>query len=226
MGTAQDALFAARSYLRDNPEELSRAVRNALGLRVGVPVAALRWIADFATKDGKARDVTIDPVPPGVKVGASVDAAGTPLRINATIYIERVQFTDSELTLALRVEGTKLQMDGEASTPVAALIKSGALDLSNLGTLIGFLPKRPPFLAEANGNRIVLDLMRHPKIGKNKLARHVIGYATSWFTLQSVETDRGHVDVSFRALPRGLRGAFRGVRRHLIQPSIGRLLPR
>jgi hypothetical protein len=222
---AQVALDAAREYLRRNPDELGRAVRNALGLRVGVPIVALRWIARQAEKPGKLEDVQIDSVPPGLKVAASVDAMKTPLRVSATIFIDRIVFTEDELTLAIRVEDIGLKLNGEARTPLAAVIKSGALSLANIGTLLGYMPDRPVVIAEANENRLVLDLMRDPKIGRNPLVRRLVAVLTSFVTLYGVQSDDSHLDISFRALPIGLKGAARAVRHHVVLPSLGRLLP-
>jgi hypothetical protein len=225
MSLAQAALDAARGYLKTHPEEITRAVRNAFGLRLGVPLQALRWLGRQAEKSGKVEDLRIDSIPPGIKVGASLNLMGTPLRASAVIYIDRIVFNEDELTVALRLEDVDLKLNGNAETPVAALIKSGALDLSRPGTLVGFMPKRNPVIAEARDNRIVLDLMRDPKIGKNPLVRSAVAVLTSFVTLQNVQADESHLDISFRALPVGLRGAARSVRSHVVLPGIGRLLP-
>ena len=150
----------------------------------------------------------------------------TPLRAGAIIFVERVVFNDEELTVALRLEEVVLKLNGDSDSPVAALIKSGALDLSNPGTLVNFMPGRSPVLAEANGDRIVLDLMRDPKIGNNPLVRRAVSLLTSFVTLHGVETDAKHLDIAFRALPMGLGGAAQSVRKNLVLPSMSRLLPR
>jgi len=222
---AQAALDAARGYLRTHPDEITRALRNAIGMRIGVPIVALRWLGSQAEKTGKVADLKIDSVPPGLRAAASVDLMKTPIRAAATIFIDRIVFNEDELTVSMRVEDISLKLNGEAETPVAALIKSGALDLSSPGTLVGYMPNRSPVLAEAKDNRIVLDLMRDPKIGKNPLVRSAVAVLTSFVTLGGVETDDSHVDVRFRALPRGLRGAFSSVRKNIMLPGIGRLLP-
>jgi len=226
MPTPQETVDAVRSYLRTHPEELGRAVRSALGLRFGVPVAALRWLGDQAQRSGKVEDFQIESVPPGLRVAGNVDLMNTPIRAGAKIFVERVVFNDEELTVALRLEDVDLKLNGDSDSPVAALIKSGALDLSNPGTLVNFMPGRSPVLAEANGNRIVLDLMRDPKIGKNPLVRRAVSLLTSFVTLHGVETDTKHVDIAFRALPTGLGGAVRSVRQNVVLPSMSRLLPR
>ncbi len=225
MSMAQAALAAARGYSYTYSEVFRRAMRNALGLRVGVPINALRWLGRQAEKSGKVEDLKIDPTPPGIRVGASIDLMHTPIRASAIIFIDRVVFNEDELTVALRLEEVSLKLNGEAETPVAALIKSGALDLSRPGTLLNYMPKRSPVIAEASDNRITLDLMRDPKIAKNKLLRNAIGAVTSFFTLQTISTDTSHLDISFRAFPGGIRGAARSVRQHVLLPSIGKILP-
>jgi hypothetical protein len=226
MPTPQETVDAVRTYLRSHPEEIGRAVRSALGLRFGVPVAALKWLGKQAERTGKVEDFEIESVPPGLRLGANVDLMNTPIRAGAIIFVERVVFNDEELTVALRLEDVKLKLNGESDSPIAALIKSGALDLSNPGTLVNFMPNRSPVLAEANGNRIVLDLLRDPNIGKNPLVRRAVSLLTSFVTLHGVETDTKHVDIAFRALPTGLGGAVRSVRTNVVLPGMGRLLPR
>ncbi|MBC7170791.1 MAG: hypothetical protein H5U40_00100 [Polyangiaceae bacterium] len=226
MVKAQAALESAREYLRRNPDEFGRAVRNAMGLRVGVPIVALRWLARQAEKPGKLEDIQIDSVPPGLHIAANVDAMKTPLRVSATLFIDRIVFTEEELTIAIRVEDIGLKLVGDARTPLAAIIKSGALSLDNIGTLLGYMPDRPVIIAEANENRLVLDLMRDPKIGRNPLTRRIVAVLTSFVTLYGVHSDSSHLDVSFRALPDGFGGAARALRHHLVLPSLGKLLPR
>jgi hypothetical protein len=226
MPTPQETVDAVRSYLRVHPEELGRAVRSALGLRFGVPLAALRWIGQQAERSGKVEDFHIDPVPPGLRLSGNLDAMNTPIRASAIIFVERVVFNDEELTVALRLEEVMLKLNGDSDSPVAALIKSGALDLSNPGTLVNFMPGRSPVVAEANGNRIVLDLMRDPNIGKNPLVRRAVSLLTSFVTLHGVESDTKHLDIAFRALPTGLGGAVQSLRKNLLLPSMSRFLPR
>lgn len=222
MATAQAALEAARNYILNHPDEIPRAIRNAFGLRLGVPFEALRWLARQAERSGKVSDLQIDPVPPGLRVGALLDAMGTPLRVSATLYFDRIVFNEEELVIALRVEDIALKVDGDAKSPIAALIKSGALDLSNIGTLVSYLPNRPPVIAEANQNRVVLDLMRDPKIGRNEIVRRAVAVITSFVTLSNVQSDPRYVDISFRAFPDGIVKAVRSVRRNVV--GLSRLL--
>lgn len=224
MGVAQSALDAAREYMRRHPEEWGRAVRSALGLRIGVPLAAFRWLGAIAEREGKVRDMTIDAKPPGLRVSASLDLMRTPVRGSAVVYIDRVEFDEEQMKVTIRLEDVDLKLDGEAQTPVAMLIQSGALDLRKPGNLVNYLPNRPPIIIEAQDNRIVLDFMRDPKLANNELIRRAVAVAMAFVTLRGLETDGSHLDVRFGALPSGLRGPVEAIRRHVVLPSLGRLL--
>jgi hypothetical protein len=210
----QAVLNAATTYLRTHPEEITRMFRNAIGLRFGVPIAGLRWLADQSDGQGP-RDVEIDPDPPGVRMAATLDLMGTVVRAKTTVYIERIRASAEELRLEVRLEGTKLDVLGDGESPVAALIKSGALDLTKSGNLAAHLPKLNRLLGESTGNRLVIDLMKHPKLAKNRLLRRAVGLVSSFVTVHGVESDEGHLDVLLRAFPRGVGGAARAVRDHL-----------
>ena len=221
-------LWALSGYLRRHPQEVARVLRSLVGLRLGLPIDAFRWLGEQLSDAGKADDVEVDAVPPGIRFAATVDLMSTAVRASAVIYVERMVMSGDELRAELRLENVALRLASESESPVAMLIKSGALDLSQPGNLVQHLPKRPPFLIEANGNRIVLDLMKHPKIGGVPAVRNALSVVTSVLTVHGVETDEAHVDVSLRALPSGLFHAARQMRRHVLSPGLRRarhLLP-
>lgn len=224
----RDAVVQALgAYLRRHPGEVGRFIRSALGLRLGVPIDAFRWLGEQAEASGKAEDIEIDPMPPGIRAAATVDLMKTTVRASAVVYVERLVLTGDQLRIELRLENVSLTLMEDSDSPVAMLIKSGALDLSKPGNLVKHMPDLPPVLVEAEGNKIVLDLMRHPKIG-NESVRNTVSLVTSLLTVHGVETDDSHLDVSFRAFPEGVFRAAREVRRNLIVPSIRRarlLLP-
>ena len=215
MAPRQILLEAVVSYLRNHPDELVRAIRNALGLRVGVPIAGLRWLAQQQGDEGP-KDLEIDADPPGIRVAATVNMMGTTVRAITSIFIERIRLSGDELRLEVRLEGTHLQVLDDTETAVAALIRSGALDLTKSGNLAAHLPKLGSVLGESSGNRLVIDLMKHPKIGKNRGVRRALGLVSSVVTVHGVESDSGHLDVLLRAFPRGFGGAMRAVRDHLL----------
>src|SRR6185503_19014734 len=87
-------LAAAAGYLRRNPQEVVKAARNAAGLRFGVPLAALRYLAAQAKRGKKGpKDIELGSAPPALRLSATVDAMGTPLRAHAAVRIDEVEIS-------------------------------------------------------------------------------------------------------------------------------------
>jgi hypothetical protein len=198
------------SYLFQHPDELLRVLRNAPLLKFGVPLAALRWAAVRGVSNGRGkalpRDITLEAVPPGVRVGMSVELMGTPLRVSALVFIERVQLGPEELRIELRVNEVQLSLLAVSDSPLAALIRSGALDLGKIGNLVGVMPRRPAFLVEAEGDRIVLDLKRHRAFTSERLQK-ALSLITPLVSVKGVATDSEHLDLELDVLRDGLSGA-------------------
>jgi hypothetical protein len=204
---------AAGSYLKRHPEELLRVVRNAIGLRVGLPLDALRWLASQAKGKRAPREVRLEAVPPGIRASAIVHLAGSDVRASATLFVEKIRLAVEELRFDLRLADVKLELvDPSAETPIATLIKSGALDLSKPGNLAAFMPKRPPVLVDAHDDRIAIDLMKHPKLAANGKLGRIVETVTALVTVRAIETESEHLDVQLTALPRGVAGAVAAIR--------------
>jgi hypothetical protein len=210
---ARSVLNAAVDYVRRNPDEIVRAAVNAAGLRFGVPLAALRWLTSQAKLPRKApKDIEIGSSPPALRISLSVDAMGTPLRASAAIKIDEIDLSTTALRVGIKLSDVKLALLGESTSPVATLIKSGALDLSKPGNLVKFLPKLPPAIVEADDDRIVLDLMKVPAIAANEMLKRALAIVTPVMNIRAVETDRDHIYVALKASPRGLPKAIAALR--------------
>ena len=210
---ARSLLNAAVDYIRRNPDELVRAAVNAAGLRFGVPLAALRYLSSQAKLPRKApKDIDIGSSPPAIRISLSVDAMGTPVRATAAIKIDEIDLSPEAMRIGVKLSEVKLALIGSSDSPVATLIKSGALDLSKPGNLVKFLPKRPPAIVEADDDRIVIDLMKVPAIANNEILRRALAIVTPVMNVRAVETDRDHIYVALRASPRGLPRAFAALR--------------
>ncbi len=206
-------LEAAVGYVRKNPQEILKAAVNAAGLRFGVPLAALRYLTTQLPAGNKApTDIEIGSAPPALRLSASVDAMGTPLRATAAIKIDEVEIAPDTLRIGVRLSDVKLTLLGESDAPIATLIKSGALDLSKPGNLVKFIPKRPAAIVEADGDRIVVDLMKVPKIAENAMLRKILSIVTPLVGIRAIETDRDHLYVALRATPSGISRALAAVR--------------
>jgi hypothetical protein len=205
-------LESAGRYLRENPDEVWHALRSALALRASVPLATLRWLAAQPKGKRAPKDVQLEAVPPGIRLSATVDAMGTALRASAAVYVDRVAINPRELRFELRLRDVSLKvLDDKSESPLASLLRSGALDLSKPGNLVGFMPKRPAALVEAQDDRVVIDLKKSPKLQNGRVGR-VLDVLTPLLTVQSITSDRGHLDVAFTALPGGATSALSAVR--------------
>lgn len=204
---------AAGAYLRENPGEIVRAFKNAVAMRVGLPIDALRWLAAQAKGKRAPKNVKLEAVPPGIRASAEVDLAGTAVRASATVFVEGVTVTSEEARFELRLSNVKLELlDPASETPVATLLKSGALDLSKPGNLAAFMPKRPAMLVDAADDRIVLDLMKHPKLAANGKVGRILGLVTPLVTVRGIATDPEHLDVQLQTFPEGFQEAIAAVR--------------
>jgi hypothetical protein len=201
-----EVLQRACNYLAEHPEELVRMLRNAAGLRFGVPLAALRFMASRATGRRAPTDIEIEAVPPGIRIAASVELMGAKMRAGALIFVEQIRLGTDELRIELRVSDVSLRLLERSDSPLAALIQSGALDLEKLGNLVAVMPRRPAFLVDASGDRIVIDLKRHPAFSGERVER-LLGLITPLVTVTGVQTDLEHLDVELGVLSRGVAGA-------------------
>jgi hypothetical protein len=210
---ARALLEAAVGYVRKNPDEVVKAAMNAAGGRFGIPIAALAFFAGQIEGKKAPTDIQVGSAPPALRLSATVDAMGTPVRASAAIKIDEVSWGPDEFRIGIRLHEVKLALAGEAESAIATLIKSGALDLSKPGNLVKFLPKKPAAIVDADGDRIVIDLMKAPKLAKNKVLRKFLQVVTPLVGIRGIETDRDHVYVTLKATPLGLLQAIRaGVR--------------
>lgn len=206
---------AAVGYLREHPEEVVRAARSAVALRVGLPLDALRWLASQAGSKAP-KDVQLQAVPPGIRASATIDLMGNEVRASAVVFVEGVRLNTQELRFEVRLAEVALDLLKEApDSPVATLIKSGALDLRKPGNLAAFMPRRPAFLVEAKDDTIVVDLMKLPQIAGNEKLVRALALLTPVVNIDGIETDWEHLDVVLRAFPGGVDEALQAFRRLL-----------
>lgn len=206
----------AGSYLKEHPEEILRALRGALGLRVGVPIDALRFLVrELATGRRAPKDVVIEPAPPGLRLAGTVDVMGTTLRASLVVFVEELAVSPDEIRVGVRIADLALDVLGSSDSPLAGLLKSGALDLSKPGNLLAFMPKKPPALVSAKDDRLTFDLMKVPRIAENERVRKVLSVLTPVVGLRAIKTKDDHLDVHFRASLGGVPAAVAAARAYV-----------
>jgi hypothetical protein len=207
------ALRSAGRFVTRNPIAVMKMARHAVGLRVAVPLDALRWFVANTPPSKKApTDVTVTARPPGITLGATIDLMGTTVRASATVRVDELRLSADEMRATLRLSDVDMKVLGESNTPVAGLLRSGALDLSKPGNLANFMPKRPDVLIEAHDDIIVLDLMKVPKIAANERMRRVLSTLTPVVNVSALGTDGDFLVIALRATPFGFPRAFNAVR--------------
>lgn len=209
----RSALRSAGRFVVRNPLSILTVAKHAANLRVAVPLDALRWIVANTPPSQKApSDIAITARPPAIQVGATLELMGTKLRASTTIAVEELRVQADELTVRLRLRDTDMKVLDRSETPIAGLIRSGALDLSKPGNLAKFMPQRSPVLVEARDDVLVLDLMQVPKLANNFSLRKVLQRVTPVMNVAALGTDGDFLVVSLRAIPSGLPKALAAAR--------------
>ncbi|MCU0654584.1 MAG: hypothetical protein MUF64_04615 [Polyangiaceae bacterium] len=197
----KDALRSAARYLQQNPEVFRKVVHNVRDYKLTIPLDVLRYVARKAEgKKNAPRDVTVEATPPGLALSGRVSVMGATLRFSASINIDEVSVSQEELRFQVRLSGVKLEAEGDGSSPVAALIKSGVLDLSKPGNIARYMPNRPAFIVEAEDDRVLLDLMRDEKLTSNPRFARAMSLITPVVGLRRIHTE--HDAMVLELLPR------------------------
>lgn len=207
------AFRSAGRFLTRNPITVMKMARHALGMRIAVPLDVMRWfIANMPPSKRAPTDVTIAAEPPAITMGATVDLMGTVVRASSTVRVEELRIHADEVRVAVRVSNVSLELLGESNSPVATLLKSGALDLSKPGNLLKFMPKKPDVLVEAHDDIIVVDLMKNPKLRLNHRLRKILSTLTPVVNVAALRTDGDFLIVALRTTPSGFPQAFQAAR--------------
>ena len=206
-------LRAASEYIKEHPEEILRALKGVFGLRVGVPMDALRYLVrEFGGGKKAPKDVILESAPPGMRLGATVDAMGTILRASLVITVEELNVAVEEVRITARISEMSLKVIGDSDSPLAGLIKSGALDLSKPGNLVAFMPKRPAALVEAKDDKVVLDLMKVPSLASNPKLKRTLAVMTPVMGIRAIKTKDDHFDIHLKAKLSGISAAVAAAR--------------
>lgn len=210
------AIQAAVRYLQQHPGIIVKYAVNAAGLKVTIPLDILRYFVKQLGSGKKApKDVVLEAHPPALRAAATVDAMGTPVRAEAKIKIDSIKASLEELRVELRLADVKLRLEAETDAPIGVLIKSGALDLSKPGNLVKFIPKRPPIILEAADDRIVLDLMKEPKIANDPKVKQILSIITPSLAIRSFETEDDAIVIALKPKFDGVRTSLTAAREFL-----------
>ena len=91
-------------------------------------------------------------------------------------------------------------------------MRSRKRDLIKPGNLAAYMPKRPAILIDAKDDRVVIDLMKHPKFSRSENAQRLVRFLAPLITVSGVATGPEHLDVAFRSFPEGVADVLTRVR--------------
>jgi hypothetical protein len=204
----QEVALRFSRYLMEHPEEILGALKNAAALRIGIPLDAVRWFIGQLKSKKVPKDLDVAAVPPGLRVVGTLRLMGNEVRVSSLIFVDKVQFDEGQLRAELRLSEVVLRSLGPADSPIATLLKSGALDLSKPGNLLSYLPKKPAIVVDSKDDRITLDLMKHPAIANNAKVRRGLRLLIPLVTISAVETYGDHLSLKLRLQRGGLKKAL------------------
>jgi hypothetical protein len=197
------ALRAGFDYVRRNPMSMLTVAREAAHQRVAIPLDILRWGLGRIRSE-RVSSFSVSSQPPGLGIGLTANVMGTRVRVGAVVHIDQIDVGPGTLRVTLRLTNLALDvLDGPAG-PIQGLLSSGAIDLKKPGNLVGFLPKKPPFLVEADGDRFVLDLLKMPALANNPRVNKIMGAISPVLSIRDVASHDDALFVGLRLHPAGL----------------------
>jgi hypothetical protein len=135
---------------------------------------------------------------------------GTLLRASSTVTVESVALRQNAISLELRLKDVEVRLvDDSTQTPLAALIRSQTLDLSRVASLVAYLPSRPAAMTEAVDDRLVIDVMKFPRVSSNTRLQATLALLSAVVEVDHVRTVGEHLEVKLRPLPRGFVALMR-----------------
>lgn len=197
-------------------------VVQALGGRVSIPLSAVRGKL-LALEDKVALEVaTLDP---GLSVAGSAKALGAPIRFSARVDADGIRVEGEARTVTIRLTEVVLSTDEDAPGPLADAIRDGMIDTNNPATLMSNMMPLPPMITRAEGQEIVIDLMKVPHFANDETLRAAIAAATSYLCVTDIDFDDDAVVLQLGLLPGGAREAALGTARAALTPVVRYLWP-
>jgi len=151
------------------------------GPALGLPVAALRYFTSQIKGRKAPKDIELSTSPPDLRFAATLDVMGTPVRASTSVKIDDVTIQPDSVRIGIRLSGMKLDLLQDDNSPVATSSSRARSILSKPANLVSFAPKRPEALVEAEGDRIVLELMKVPKLASSTAFRKALAIAAPWW---------------------------------------------
>ena len=204
------------------PAQALRLLLHALGGRISIPLSSIRSrIARVSEKVA----LEIEAVSPGLRIQGEAHALGAPIYFAARIDADGVHIEGEQRTIRLRLSEVDLSTSEDAPGPLADAIRNGMIDTNNPATLIGNMISLPDMIVEAQGDVVVIDLMRVPAIQRDEMLRTAIAAATSYLCVKGIRVSDDAIELQLGLLPGGPKEAALSTARAVLTPAVRFLWP-
>ena len=194
----------------------------ALGGRVSIPLSVVRGRLAALGDKVALRVETLDP---GLELAGSANALGAPIRFSARVDADGIHVEGEARTVSIRLSQVELSTDDDAPGPLADAIRNGMIDTNNPATLMSNMMPLPPMITRAEGQEIVIDLMKVPQVGANETLRTAIAVGTSYLCISGIEFDKDAIVLRLGLLPGGPKEAALSTARAALTPVVRYLWP-
>ena len=184
---------------RIEPSQAFRLVTQALGGRI--PLSTLRdRLAGLSEKVA----IHVSPAAsPGLRVRGQAHALGASISFSARIEADGMDVAGEQRTVRIHVSEVVLSTDDEAPGPLAEAIRNRAIDTENPATLIGNMMSLPDMIVEAEGQDVVIDLMKVPAIHRDEYLHAAFAVATSYLGVTGIRVVNDAIEPRLGLLPAG-----------------------
>jgi hypothetical protein len=197
-------------------------VTHALGGRVAIPLSAIR--SRLGPMFEKV-SLTIEAESPGLRLEGEAHALGAPIHFAARIDAEGVRVEGEQRTVRIRLSEVSLSTTDDAPGPLADAIRTGMIDTEHPATLIGNMVSLPDMVVAAEGQDLVLDLMKVPAIARDEMRKAALAAATSYLGVTGIRACDDAIELQLGLLPGGVKEAALSTARAALTPTVQFLWP-
>lgn len=212
--------MTARMKLK--PVDALRLLSAALGGRVSIP---LSWIRDRLAPLSTKLALEIEADSPGLHIHGEANALGAPISFAARIDADGVHVEGMKRTIRFRLTEVSLTTPDDAPGPLADAIRAGMIDTENPATLIGNMVSLPEMIVSAEGQDVVIDLMKVPAIARDERLRAAVAAASSYLGVTGIRTANDALVLRLGFLPGGAKEAALSTARAALAPAVRILWP-
>ncbi|MGB5373790.1 MAG: hypothetical protein WBN15_08390 [Polyangiales bacterium] len=199
-----------------------RFATRALGGRISIPLSAIRSrLGPLFEKVS----LTIEAESPGLRLEGEAQALGAPIQFSVRIDAKGVRVEGEQRTVRIRLSEVALSTTDDAPGPLADAIRAGIIDTEHPATLIGNMVSLPDVVVAAEGQDVVIDLMKVPAIERDEMLKATLAAATSYLGVTGIRVSDDAIELQLGLLPGGVKEAALSTARAALTPAVRFLWP-